>query len=131
MEKKDTHIVLKKDDINKYLSGSEKNTLTMIENKIISGRLKDGKNPVNQYYIVNTDEPYAEEIHKIIFNGENENSANYVLKTPYEKGSMYRTCPCCGKDNLHPLQNKYCSNCGIKLNWSLYNKENEPISNTI
>lgn len=70
IEKKDTHIVIKREDAEKYLNKSEQATLTDILVKIINGREKDHKSPVSHYYICNTDEPYAEVIRGIIMDGE-------------------------------------------------------------
>lgn len=70
IEKKDTHIVIKREDAEKYLNESEQATLTDMLVKITNGRGKDHKPPVNNYYICNTDEPYAEVIRGIIMGGE-------------------------------------------------------------
>ena len=70
IEKKDTHIVIKREDIKKYLNKSEQAALKDMLSKITNGREKDHKSPVNNYYICNTDEPYAEVIRGIIMGGE-------------------------------------------------------------
>lgn len=51
-------------------SESEQTALKDILAKITNGREKDHKSPVNNYYICNTDEPYAEVIRGIIMGGE-------------------------------------------------------------
>ena len=51
-------------------SESEQTALKDILAKITNGREKDHKPPVNNYYICNTDEPYAEVIRGIIMGGE-------------------------------------------------------------
>lgn len=68
--KTNTHIVIKRDDIFKYLTDNQINYLDAILNTIADGRKKDGKNPYNSYYICNTDEPYANEVLEVIFKAE-------------------------------------------------------------
>lgn len=70
MEKENTHVVIKREDILKYLEESEQIALEEMLNKIIRGRTKDNKKPINNYYVVNKDEPYAEVVHGIIIGGE-------------------------------------------------------------
>ncbi len=70
MEKEDTHVVIKKDDIIKYLDESEQAALENMMDKIIRHRARDNKEPINHYYVVNKDEPYAELVHGIIIDGE-------------------------------------------------------------
>lgn len=70
MDKVNTHVVIKRGDIFKYLEEPEQIALEEMLNKIICGRAKDNKKPVNYYYIVNKDEPYAEVVHGIIIGGE-------------------------------------------------------------
>lgn len=70
MEKENTHIVIKHEDILKYLTESEQVALECIMDKITHGREKDKKKPINYYYVVNKDEPYAKVIHDIILGGE-------------------------------------------------------------
>lgn len=70
MEKVNTHVVIKREDILKYLEESEQIALEEMINKIIRGRAKDNKKPINNYYVVNKDEPYAEVVHGIIIGGE-------------------------------------------------------------
>lgn len=65
-----THIVIKKEDARKYLTEAEYRSLEQILNSIIRGREKDGKMPVNRYYICNEDEPYAEMVRGVIVGGE-------------------------------------------------------------
>lgn len=57
MKKKDMYLVLKNQDIEKYLSEEEKKQLNKIIGKIEDGRLDDKKHPSNTYYVCNTDEP--------------------------------------------------------------------------
>ena len=81
MKKENTHIVIKREDALKYLTEVEYQTLEEFMNIIIRGRAKDHKKPINNYYICNTDEPYAELVHGVIIGGEttkaNNNNATY------------------------------------------------------
>lgn len=70
MEKANTHVVIKREDILKYLEEPEQIALEEMLNKITRGRAKDNKKPTNNYYVVNKDEPYAEVVHGIIIGGE-------------------------------------------------------------
>lgn len=60
-------VVLKIEDLIKYVKSSFK--LAMLDNDmedIRKGREADGKKPVNEYLVVNLDEPYAQEVIKIM-----------------------------------------------------------------
>lgn len=70
MEKVNTHIVIKREDALKYLTEVEYQNLEQLLSTISKGRSEDGKNPYNNYYICNTDEPYAEVVHGVIMGGE-------------------------------------------------------------
>lgn len=65
-----THLVLKMEDIRKYLDVQQLKALDLMIRDIEEGRKKEGKNPLNTYYICNTDEPYAEEVENTILQGE-------------------------------------------------------------
>ena len=64
------YIVIKTEDAKKYLSQEEKYALDNIIGKISNGRMEDNKHPDNTYYVCNTDEPYADAVHKVIIGGE-------------------------------------------------------------
>lgn len=70
MDKVNTHIVIKREDALKYLTEVEYQTLEEYQNIIIKGRAKDQKKPINNYYVCNTDEPYAEVVKGVILGGE-------------------------------------------------------------
>jgi hypothetical protein len=70
MEKKNMYIVIKQEDVKKYLSQEEIHVLINIIGKISNERMKDNKHPDNTYYVCNTDEPYADVVHKVIIGGE-------------------------------------------------------------
>ncbi|MBE5886746.1 MAG: DUF551 domain-containing protein [Lachnospiraceae bacterium] len=63
-----THIVIKREDIYKYLSEPELISLEHILHSISIGRAREGKNQNNTYYICNTDESYADKVLNIILN---------------------------------------------------------------
>lgn len=70
IKKENTHVVVKREDILKYLEEPEQIALEEMLNKIIRGRTIDHKKPINNYYVVNKDEPYAEVVRGIIIGGE-------------------------------------------------------------
>lgn len=67
------HIVLKITDINRYLSPLKVNTFKHILNEIEEGRKLDNK-PLNEYLVINTDEPYIGEVIEVLkkYNAWNE-----------------------------------------------------------
>lgn len=79
--KTNTHIVIKREDIIKYLTDNQIGYLDEILNIIAAGRKKDGKKPINSYYICNIDEPYANEVNKVILKGESEKRNNGKSKS--------------------------------------------------
>lgn len=79
--KTNTHIVIKREDVDKHLNEEMKTTLGLILSTISVGRLSEGKKATNEYYICNTDEPYAEMVKNAIYSGEQENvKANESVK---------------------------------------------------
>lgn len=72
MKKQNTHIVIKRDDIKKYLSVRQLNNLQDVLNTIMNGREKDGKNRCNEYYICNVDEHYSDKVLDVILKGGKE-----------------------------------------------------------
>lgn len=60
------YMVLKTDDVDKYLSESELRKLYEFFDAIADRRQIDGKARGNTYLVVNTDEPYALEIVEIL-----------------------------------------------------------------
>ena len=63
-------IVLKKNDAERYLTAEEFKMLRILQKKILTGRMSDGKMQNNTYYVVNTDEPYAMQVRDLILKGE-------------------------------------------------------------
>lgn len=70
MDKVNTHIVIKREDVQKYLSKNEQQTLDQLLEVVRNGRSSDGKKPTNTYYICNTDESYAEKVLNVIMRAE-------------------------------------------------------------
>lgn len=59
-------MVIKIDDTKKYLSLEQQAKLVDILDTIQIAREKEGKNPNNEYLVINTDEPYVPEIIEIL-----------------------------------------------------------------
>jgi len=58
--------VIKIDDIYRYLAANEIEQLDALIDHIHKGRITEGKVPCNSYVVVNEDQPYAEEVWKLI-----------------------------------------------------------------
>ncbi|MDF2609064.1 MAG: hypothetical protein K0R92_538 [Lachnospiraceae bacterium] len=67
--KKGSHTVIKNDDVFEHLSLSEREILRILLDKVENGRKTAGKK-LNEYYICNTDEPYAAGVLQLILLGE-------------------------------------------------------------
>jgi hypothetical protein len=76
-KKFDTHIVIKNEDIETYLSEKQREELDYILCTIGVGRVNDDKSGCNSYYVCNTDEPYAEKVLQTILKGEAEKEDAY------------------------------------------------------
>ena len=63
-------IVFKAEDIEKYCSHTQIEELSGINKTINSGRIKDNRKIDNRYLVVNTDEPYANDVKKVIEENE-------------------------------------------------------------
>lgn len=66
---KTTHLVLKWDDICRACSDQECFELGRLVGKIQYYRELNGKKKVPEYYVVNQDEPYAQEVLDVIMRG--------------------------------------------------------------
>ncbi len=62
--------VIKIDDIDKFLSPEQKRSLEDVIHTIQVGRVQEGKPACNKYVVVNGDMPYAEQVWKLIEEGE-------------------------------------------------------------
>lgn len=61
-----THIVIKRSDVERYCNPQNKGALTSISNKIRRGREQDGRSSDHGYLVINQDEPYADEVIEIM-----------------------------------------------------------------
>ena len=68
MIQEDKYIVLKRDDIYRYLLASEQTALTKMCRRIVQERINEGKK-INSYFVVNRDEPYAGDVWNLINKG--------------------------------------------------------------
>lgn len=59
-------VVFKKEDIYKYLDGDEYEDFLGLQDRIYLGLLRDKKNTNKTYLVINTDEPYADEVIEIM-----------------------------------------------------------------
>lgn len=66
----DKYIVIKIEDIEKYLTTQGSWILCYLQQEILAGREADGKK-LNDYWVCNRDEEYADKVLQIILNGEN------------------------------------------------------------
>lgn len=64
--------VMKLDDMDKYLTSEQRKQLDTVIGIIQAGRVHDNKVPCNRYVVVNEDMPYAEQVWKLIEEGELE-----------------------------------------------------------
>lgn len=69
-EKKNTHLVIKREDIDKYLSPKEKEDFLYLDYLIAARKIMEEQKDPNSYYVVNKDEPYADKILEVIKQGE-------------------------------------------------------------
>jgi DNA/RNA endonuclease YhcR with UshA esterase domain len=67
--KRFTHLVIKQEDVNKYLTERKAKKFNKLIEEINRGRVKDGKG-YNNYYVCNEDEPYANDVITTILHGE-------------------------------------------------------------
>lgn len=58
-------IVVKKEDVNRYLTNIDKENLINILDDITYKRMRDGKS-LNTYIVINHDEPYIDEVIDIL-----------------------------------------------------------------
>lgn len=78
--KKDTHLVLKCEDTNEYLTQAERRVLVSLIIKIEKGRISENKK-LNSYYVCNLDEPYADKVFQTILSGEDEKEKDKIHYT--------------------------------------------------
>ena len=81
----DKFIVIKKDDLNKYVHKSIAAGLDDVLLEIEEGRKQDGKFPTPFYYVVNTDEPYADEVARLIETHERRKAVKAATERSIKK----------------------------------------------
>lgn len=79
VKKEEKYLVLKLEDIKKYLSEWEAQGLTTAIDVIDGGRVGDGKVGSPSYIICNRDEPYAEKVWQMILEGERAKVVQYGI----------------------------------------------------
>ena len=86
--------VMKLEDIDKYLTPTQKTNLDDIILSIHKGRIKNGKAPCNHYVVVNEDMPYAEQVWKLIEDYEMTGKpAPQPKPQPLEETDCDSSCP--------------------------------------
>jgi hypothetical protein len=71
-KKEAKYLILKLEDVFKYLDMNTKATLQIIIDTISQARIADGKSTNNEYLVVNKDEKYIKEIEEVIMRREQE-----------------------------------------------------------
>jgi len=64
------YIVIKVKDVESILGPRQQAELGAIIDELYDVRKQQGKNPQNEYWVVNIDEPYAEIVGKTVLEGE-------------------------------------------------------------
>lgn len=77
----DTHLVLKWEDIGKYLPQEKQEVLEGLCDQIMRGRILDYKSPRNEYLVCNQDEPYANSVLYMILQGEEDKQLDRTTTT--------------------------------------------------
>ena len=77
-EKEDKYFVLKLDDLAEYTTPEDRAMLNKIAHKVSAYRRVNGKEPNNRYIVCNQDEPYAEDVWRVILSGEDNKGGRTV-----------------------------------------------------
>lgn len=77
-EKEDKYFVLKLDDLAEYTTPGDRAFLDKIAHKVSAYRRVNGKEPHNRYIVCNQDEPYAEDVWRVILHGEDSKGSNVI-----------------------------------------------------
>ena len=121
MDKYNTHIVIKREDVYKYCTEVEAQALETILRNISKGRALDGKKAFNEYYLCNVDEPYADIVKCFILDGEAAKGNNA------RNNDVLRLCPhpdeVCANMTLYKGK-AYCDSvpCSLKDDFSNFKK---------
>ncbi len=81
------YLVLKTEDINKYLTDRMKNGIATICAEIKKGRIADGKTPSKEYLLVNSDSIYID-AHWALMKDEINKKESKEFWEKYEKGEF-------------------------------------------
>lgn len=68
--KENKYFVLKLDDLAEYTTQEERLFLDKVAVQIAEGRRRAKREPYNSYIVCNQDEPYAEDVWRVILSGE-------------------------------------------------------------
>jgi len=82
--KRNTHIVIKRDDVTEFLSEEERSTLDKLVYEIKVRRLHKLKPPHNEYIVCNWNEPYAQKVLDVILEGEELKSGTIFIDVEKE-----------------------------------------------
>lgn len=107
-----THTVIKNADIDRYLAKKDANDLkALIKRLRVSKACNSLSHKENSYYVVNTDEPYAEKVLQVILNGEKEKIQSEQEETCYSlkdcemkqdnKCNLFGPCPHQSKEKIN------------------------------
>ena len=90
--KENTHVILKREDIERYCNEEQKLFMLGIETSVMNGRIKDGKK-LNAYIICNTDEQYYNDMYAVLCAGEEAKERGEVYKSILPKAGEKETRP--------------------------------------
>lgn len=77
--KENTHIVIKREDVMTLITADEAIVLANILQKIEDKRFEEGKKIRQSYYVVNHDEPYAQQVLDVIKSGEVKKKPRHIF----------------------------------------------------
>ncbi|WP_113755070.1 hypothetical protein [Bacillus pumilus] len=67
-----SYVVLKKSEIDRYATDEQKRHLYDLQVEIMLNRTAQGRRPVNDYVVINRDEPYFPDLMNLIESNEKE-----------------------------------------------------------
>ncbi|EDW22421.1 hypothetical protein FO510_05290 [Bacillus pumilus] len=67
-----SYVVLKKSEIDRYATDEQKRHLYDMQVEIMLNRTIQGKRPVNDYVVINRDEPYFSDVMQLVESNEKE-----------------------------------------------------------
>lgn len=72
------YLVIEWEDIKACISGNERRELETLIDTVMFHRQKNGKSLESKYLVVNRDEPYADEVMKVVANGEHARLSRFA-----------------------------------------------------